>query len=64
LLGLPGASLAQRPAVPPGDREKFRSVFGSDRGLGVGVVNGCSDCRGCLSPNGPPSHRLAPGGFY
>jgi len=37
---------------------------GNDRGLGVLVVNGCLGFRAPGRPNGPPSPRLAPGGFY
>jgi hypothetical protein len=28
------------------------------------MVGGVSGCQGLVSPNGPPSPRLAPGGFY
>ena len=53
--------MAQRPAVP---RFKCPGVFGCESVLGVVVVNDCSGCRGPGWPNGPPSPRLAPGGFY
>ena len=51
---------AQRPAVR---RVKCRELIGGDRGLGVVVVNGRGESEAGW-PNGPPSHRLAPGGFY
>jgi len=35
-----------------------------DRGLGVLVVRALRIPRDREKPNGPPSHRLAPGGFY
>jgi autotransporter-associated beta strand protein len=38
-------------------------AVGRDRGLGGLVVSGCSGFRGPGRPNGPPSRRLAPGGF-
>ena len=58
---LPGIGTAHRP-LPI--RSGCRGVFGRDRGLGVLVVNGFVGSRGRLSPNSPPSHRLAPVGFY
>ena len=61
LLGLPGTGIAQRPAVR---RFKFPGVCGWEGVLGVVVVSGCSVFRRPGSPNGPPSPRLAPGGFY
>jgi hypothetical protein len=39
-------------------------VVGGDRVLGGMVVNGLAGFQGPVLPNGPPSHRLAPGGFY
>jgi len=56
-----GSGEAQRPVVR---RYKSRVVFGSAGGLGVLVGDGCVGFRGRLLPNGPPSRRLAPGGFY
>jgi len=40
------------------------SLRGCGSGLGVVVVSGRFDFQGPGSPNGPPSRRLAPGGFY
>jgi hypothetical protein len=51
---------AQRPAV---QGFKYRELVGGERGLGELVVSGLRES-GPGSPNGPPSHRLAPGGFY
>jgi len=53
--------LAQRLAIPP---FKFPRVFGWESVLGDVVVIGCSGFRRPGMPNGPPSPRLAPGGFY
>ena len=50
-----------RPAVPA---VEVPVLVGCDGGLGVVVVNGFSCFREPGSPNGPPSPRLAPGGFY
>jgi hypothetical protein len=52
---------AQRPAVR---LLKFPGVFGEEGVLGVVAVSGSADFRGPGWPNGPPSPRLAPGGFY
>ena len=41
-----------------------RWLVGGERGLGELLVGISAGFRGHLSPNGPPSHRLAPGGFY
>jgi hypothetical protein len=38
-------------------------LLGGDRGLGGLVGNDLRESA-AGSPNGPPSHRLAPGGFY
>jgi len=59
--GLWGPQKARRPAVP-----LFKSprVFGGEGVLGAVVVRRSAGFRGRLSPNGPPSRRLAPGGFY
>jgi len=46
-----------------GDRG-LGGLVGGDRGLGGLVVDGCAGFRGPGWPNGPPSRRLAPGGFY
>ena len=51
----------QRPAV---GSYTCRGLVGRERGLGGLVVGGFVGFRGRLSPNGPPSLRLAPGGFY
>jgi len=51
----------QRPAV---GSYTCRGLVGREGGLGGLAVNGFSGFRGRLSPNGPPSPRLAPGGFY
>ena len=49
---------AQRPAVGG-----FQRLVGGDRGLG-GLVVDAGWQSGVGRPNGPPSPRLAPGGFY
>jgi len=49
---------ARRPAV------QVPGLVGGDRGLGGLVVDGCAGFRKLGCPNGPPSPRLAPGGFY
>ena len=50
----------QRAGVPG---YKFLGVFGCEGGLG-GLVVGVGRGSGVGRPNGPPSPRLAPGGFY
>ena len=64
MRGLPGTSLARGRDVPPVGRGKPREVFGQVRVFDRVIVNGGAGFRGRLSPNGPPSPRLAPGGFY
>ena len=43
--------------------KSHQGSFGGDRGLGVVVVMALRES-GAGKPNGPPSPRLAPGGFY
>ena len=45
-------------------RWDIREVLGCERGLGGLVVKWFAGFQRRLSPNGPPSPRLAPGGFY
>ena len=48
----------------PSTRIEVPWAAGGGRGLGELVVGGCLGFRGPGWPNGPPSPRLAPGGFY
>jgi len=54
----------QRPAVPPQGVASHQGSLGGEGVWGRLVVNDCSGLRGPGWPNGPPSPRLAPGGFY
>jgi len=51
------------PAVPPGADKSHLWSLGRDRVLG-GLVRDALWASGAGWPNGPPSPRLAPGGFY
>jgi len=53
----------QRRPPRPGTPNPAGAFLCSGSGLGGLVVSRFSGFRGRLSPNGPPSHRLAPGGF-
>ncbi len=63
--GLTGVSRGHKNARRGGGGVgSHQCLLGRDSVWGMMVVNGCSGFREPGSPKGPPSPRLAPGGFY
>jgi hypothetical protein len=59
-----GLQPAEWAGYKPAPTAEVRESASGDRGLGFLVVNGYTNSRKRLSPNGPPSHRLKFPGLF